>query len=91
MTTSVFSTVDRLTSRVKPLDRLITTVAARLLPQHEASAYNCGDGFEGVDFQCGPHFCLPTSDIYYSLNVKCCNFLHQCFWLTPGCCDCCLP
>jgi hypothetical protein len=71
MTTSVFSTVDRFSSRIQPLDRLISSVAARLLPQHEARAVGCVSGTYPCDSFCG-NFCNPTTDVYRSTYTWCC-------------------
>ena len=86
MTTSVFSTVDRLSSRIKLLDRLIDTVATRLLPQGQASAYDCPSGWLWT-IQCG-NYCNPTIDIQYSTEIECCDLFMSCYWLTVGCDNC---
>lgn len=41
MTNSIFATVDSFSSRFKLVDSLVNTVAAHLLPQHEASGVSC--------------------------------------------------
>lgn len=71
MTNSVFSTVDRLTSRFKLVDSLINTVADRLLPQHEAKGFTCPSGQYACDVQCATdQMCNPE----YTYNeVFCCQ------------------
>lgn len=87
MTTAIFSTIDRLTSRCNPIDRLITTVAARLLPQCEASAYSCPPDHPIVDITCWG-YCSPTADIRYAGMLNCCDGF-VCNPMGIVCCDCC--
>jgi hypothetical protein len=89
MTTSVFSTIDHLTSRLKPLDRLITIATSRLLPQHEARAAGCAFGFYPVD-ECN-QYCLPTSDLRYAKDLWCYSYNPGVapYYAGRTCCDCC--
>ncbi len=47
------NTMDRLGSRLGPINRVIGTLAERLLPQATAEAA-CGSGLVFCDYDCGP-------------------------------------
>ena len=91
MTTSVFSTIDRLSSHVKPLDRLLTTVATRLLPHHEASGYSCDWPYHFAGFVCLDDFCNPVTDVRFATYAQCCGsglLEGQCEDFKVGCDNC---
>jgi hypothetical protein len=91
MTTTIFSTVDGLTSRFKLVDRLIDTVATRLLPQHEAKGATCPSDYP---YYCGSvcteMWCYPRGDLYYERRMFCANegSCNGPNWYTE-CCNCC--
>jgi hypothetical protein len=89
MTNTIFSTVDRLTSRLKPIDSLINHVAARLLPQHEAKADGpCPSGWTWVGTKCY-YYCNITSDLHMQrVNICYCPDCNGPLY-SHECCDCC--
>jgi hypothetical protein len=70
--TTIFSTVDRLTSRIKLMDTLVNTIASRFLPQNEAAALSCDSGTYLCGYSCSDDYCHPTGDLYPAAICGCC-------------------
>jgi len=101
LTNLLFSAIDRFTLQTGPLNALIDSIVAHILPKATALAsIGCSSGCSGYacyagcnyssNCTCIHSFSLPEKGIYYSGNFTACeNNLVNCFVTNRCCCPYC--